>query len=175
MRGFAFSHPVHQYKDDPHPDPVARVPSETADEGALGPKTHDIAEPDGAEKAAKSVHDSDAKEAKDKGAKESAGDHATDSQTRLPPNGGDRATPERDPKGSQRRAARGAEPFEKWEREEMEALLGELCGHLGMIDTSFTRSAGFLTTLKSYTLRASSRARMLRTISYSTRTGTFMR
>jgi len=30
-----------------------------------------------------------------------------------------------------RRPARGSEPFEKWERDEMEKLLGELCGHLG--------------------------------------------
>lgn len=32
----------------------------------------------------------------------------------------------------ERKPARGPEPFEKWEREEMENLLGELCGHLGM-------------------------------------------
>jgi phospholipase D1/2 len=32
----------------------------------------------------------------------------------------------------ERKPARGPEPFEKWEREEMEQLLGELCGHLGI-------------------------------------------
>ena len=32
-----------------------------------------------------------------------------------------------------RRAHRpGTEPFERWERDEMEKLLGQLCGHLGM-------------------------------------------
>lgn len=30
-----------------------------------------------------------------------------------------------------RRSAKGAEPFEKWEKDEMEKLLGELNGHLG--------------------------------------------
>lgn len=36
---------------------------------------------------------------------------------------------EKDPKT--RKSARGIEGFEKWERDEMEALLGELNGHLG--------------------------------------------
>lgn len=36
---------------------------------------------------------------------------------------------EKDPKT--RKPARGIEGFEKWERDEMEALLGELNGHLG--------------------------------------------
>jgi len=31
-----------------------------------------------------------------------------------------------------RRPAKGSEPFEKWERDEMEKLLGQLNGHLGM-------------------------------------------
>ncbi|TFK73598.1 phospholipase D [Pluteus cervinus] len=30
-----------------------------------------------------------------------------------------------------RKAPKGTEPFERWERDEMERLLGELCGHLG--------------------------------------------
>ena len=33
--------------------------------------------------------------------------------------------------GRPRRPTRGVEPFEKWERDEMERLLGELNGHLG--------------------------------------------
>jgi phospholipase D1/2 len=31
-----------------------------------------------------------------------------------------------------RKPARGSEPFEKWERDEMENILRELNGHLGM-------------------------------------------
>lgn len=44
------------------------------------------------------------------------------------PNGSTKNS-EKEPKA--RRPAKGAEPFEKWERDEMEKLLGELCGHLG--------------------------------------------
>lgn len=44
------------------------------------------------------------------------------------------AAPE--PDAQKRKAARGNEPFEKWEREEMEKLLGELRGHLGMLSES---------------------------------------
>jgi hypothetical protein len=36
-----------------------------------------------------------------------------------------------DPEASKRRPARGDEPFEKWERDAMEKLLGEVRGHLG--------------------------------------------
>ncbi len=32
-----------------------------------------------------------------------------------------------------RRPTKGTEPFEKWERDEMEKLLGELNGHLGAV------------------------------------------
>jgi hypothetical protein len=39
-------------------------------------------------------------------------------------------TPNKEP--SERKPARGLEPFESWEREEMEQLLGGLRGHLGM-------------------------------------------
>lgn len=41
---------------------------------------------------------------------------------------------EKDPKT--RKPARGIEGFEKWERDEMEALLGELNGHLGKRDSN---------------------------------------
>jgi phospholipase D1/2 len=36
-----------------------------------------------------------------------------------------------DSEAAKRRPARGDEPFEKWEREAMEKLLGEVRGHLG--------------------------------------------
>jgi phospholipase D1/2 len=39
---------------------------------------------------------------------------------------------EKDREDRARKPARGSEPFEKWEREEMENLLGELRGHLGL-------------------------------------------
>lgn len=41
------------------------------------------------------------------------------------------STSNSDKDNKQRRPAKGTEPFEKWERDEMEKLLGELCGHLG--------------------------------------------
>lgn len=45
-----------------------------------------------------------------------------------------------------RKPARGQEPFEKWEREEMEHLLGELRGHLGMQNV-FSMSSCLLTNI----------------------------
>jgi phospholipase D1/2 len=54
-------------------------------------------------------------------------DHHSDGQA----SSGGLGTPNRDP--GERKPARGLEPFESWEREEMEQLLGELRGHLGTV------------------------------------------
>jgi phospholipase D1/2 len=91
-------------KEQTSSDPVASVPSETADAEAPG--------------------------------------HDTTYETEEPhedPERGDRSAVGREPSSSEpadnaqgRRPARGDEPFEKWEREEMEKLLDQLCGHLGM-------------------------------------------
>lgn len=87
-------------------DPVGRVPSEAGDEGAPGQET-DNAEGPG--------------EVENRRSKEGGTDEA--SETPLNASTSD--------KDNKRKPARGTEPFEKWEREEMEKLLGELCGHLG--------------------------------------------
>jgi len=55
-------------------------------------------------------------------------DQLLESQT--PTNGS--VTPNKDSGSGERKPTRGPESFEKWEREEMEELLGELCGHLGI-------------------------------------------
>jgi phospholipase D1/2 len=39
---------------------------------------------------------------------------------------------EKEPTTKPQRPSKGSEPFEKWERDEMEKLLGQLCGHLGL-------------------------------------------
>jgi phospholipase D1/2 len=54
-------------------------------------------------------------------------EHADESPPESMPNRSSAATGESKP----RRHAKGTEPFEKWERNEMETLLGELNGHLG--------------------------------------------
>jgi len=54
-------------------------------------------------------------------------EHADESPPESVPNRSSATTGESKP----RRHAKGTEPFEKWERNEMENLLGELNGHLG--------------------------------------------
>lgn len=50
-------------------------------------------------------------------------------------------TPSEGPTSSKpRRPTKGSEPFEKWEREEMEKLLGQLNGHLGRNSSSNSNS-----------------------------------
>ena len=39
---------------------------------------------------------------------------------------------EKEPTMKPKRSSKGVEPFEKWERDAMEKLLGQLCGHLGL-------------------------------------------
>jgi phospholipase D1/2 len=99
-----------QTKDQGNLEPVARVPSEHANDDSLGPQA---------------TNDAAGKESGEHGRERS--DHRIDGQASFNGPG----TPNKD--AGERKPARGLEPFEMWEKEEMEQLLGELCGHLGMI------------------------------------------
>lgn len=99
--------------DSPTPEPVARVPSEAGDQDALGQ------DPGPTNKT---------KEEEKQGSKKNTGHvHATGDHTEasVPPAQHDKADEER------RKPARADEPFEKWERDEMEKMLDSLNGHLG--------------------------------------------
>jgi phospholipase D1/2 len=96
-----------QTKDQGNPEPVARVPSEHA---------NDDTQP---------AHDAAGKESGEHGRE--CSDYHIDGQASFNGPG----TPNKD--AGERKPARGLEPFEMWEKEEMEQLLGELRGHLGMI------------------------------------------
>ena len=95
-----------QVRDGTTTEAVGRVPSETGDEDV--PLEGKSAQNDEQE----DVHSRRSKE----------GDETEDMHLGA-------SSSEKDPKT--RRPARGIEGFEKWEQEEMEALLGELNGHLG--------------------------------------------
>jgi phospholipase D1/2 len=92
------------------------VPSETADQDAPG---HDT--------VAETEEPHEETNAGDKGAVADRHEDASteNGRTTSAGHGGS------DPEASKRRPARGDEPFEKWEREAMEKLLGEVRGHLG--------------------------------------------
>ena len=55
----------------------------------------------------------------------------TDDAPTTPSYGGATPSTSNEEPPKQRRPAKGSEPFEKWEREEMEKLLGQLNGQLG--------------------------------------------
>ena len=106
-------------------EPLGRVPSETGDESAPNhekehlPKPEDKDYPEGL-KSKNSV-------------RSSAGSQRSRLTNNLPngingngTNGEEKRTP-----------SKGNEPFEKWERDEMEKLLGELRGHLVLYPTRF--------------------------------------
>ncbi|TFK52257.1 phospholipase D [Heliocybe sulcata] len=108
-------------KETESSEPLARMPSEAGDADALGgdqggPPTE----------TANNV----------------AGDGTSEgSATRVGDGSENQAsatTPTKDaPQQQSRKPAKGDEPFEKWEREEMEKLLGELNGHLVIYPTRF--------------------------------------
>jgi phospholipase D1/2 len=102
-------------KDQGNPEPLARVPSENADDN--GPDEQTAPKPDSADKSGELAQE--------------ASDHRPDGQASSAGSG----TPNKD--SGERKPARGLEPFEAWEREEMERLLGELCGHLVIYPTRF--------------------------------------
>ncbi|KAJ3717102.1 hypothetical protein C8R42DRAFT_678000 [Lentinula raphanica] len=99
-------------RDGTTTEAVGRVPSETGDEDV--PLEGKSAQNDEQE----DVHSRRSKE----------GDETEDMHLGA-------SSSEKDPKT--RRPARGIEGFEKWEQEEMEALLGELNGHLVLYPTRF--------------------------------------
>ncbi|KAG6918332.1 hypothetical protein DXG01_015191 [Tephrocybe rancida] len=96
-------------RDSTSQEPVARVPSETGDEGAHTEEKEDNAE---------AISDEGTRPSR-----EGADDPS------LSTFNGSATHSEKEAKS--RRPARGSEPFEKWERDEMEKLLGQINGHLG--------------------------------------------
>ncbi|KAJ7163385.1 phospholipase D [Mycena filopes] len=107
------------------PEAVARVPSETGDEGAIQPDSTAPGPPAGHPgnvPGPKPTPHSDS----DEKASEGKEDESPDANA--------------NPAASEKRknkASTGSEPFEKWEREEMEKLLGQLNGHLVLYSHRF--------------------------------------
>lgn len=91
-------------------EPTARVPSESGDETSQA--------------AALSP---DANDAASETTRENSSEQQHTPNSHLPSNDGERS----------RKPAKGSEPFEKWERDEMENLLNELNGHLVVYPTRF--------------------------------------
>ncbi|KAJ7254329.1 hypothetical protein B0H12DRAFT_1202294 [Mycena haematopus] len=116
-------------RDSPTPEAVARVPSETGDEGAIQPDSTAPANPAGhpvnipGPKA--TPHTDDKAE--------------VDSGPNINKEAGEPQPDPSHPAASEKRKARstGTEPFEKWERDEMEKLLGQLNGHLVLYSNRF--------------------------------------
>jgi phospholipase D1/2 len=98
---------ITQCKENVAPDPVVRVPSETT----------------GEDTPSQTLPTDDATVASEAAAGKTQ-DVPQDPSSTGTPNGAE-------PDAQRRKAARGNESFETWEREEMEKLLGELRGHLG--------------------------------------------
>ncbi|KAG6897546.1 hypothetical protein C0992_000329 [Termitomyces sp. T32_za158] len=95
-------------RDSANSEPVGRVPSETGDESALTETGSD----EGARQSREGLENRSAS---------TSTSIAGHSEKDLRP----------------RRSTRGSEPFEKWEREEMEKLLGQTNGHLVLFPNRF--------------------------------------
>ncbi|TFK40629.1 hypothetical protein BDQ12DRAFT_679780 [Crucibulum laeve] len=102
-------------QDSTSGEPIARVPSETGDEGAPGQET------------ASAIGNLDNMS---EGEKE-----GVDESQETAANASSASSPGAEPKP--RKSTKGTEPFEKWERDEMEKLLGELNGHLVLYPNRF--------------------------------------
>ncbi|KAJ6557347.1 phospholipase D [Mycena vulgaris] len=117
-------------RDSSTPEAVARVPSETGDEGAIQPDSTAPGNPAGHpvnQPGPKPTPHSDDKAGGDEG-------FPNKDASESPPE------PGVNPSTSEKRKAgrsTGTEPFEKWEREEMEKLLGQLNGHLVLYSNRF--------------------------------------
>ncbi|KAF7346165.1 Phospholipase [Mycena sanguinolenta] len=111
-------------RDSPTPEAVARVPSETGDEGAIPPDSTAPPNPAGQAGPKPTTHTDDKVEDESGPNKEAGESHPDPSQPTA---------------SEKRKAARntGPEPFEKWERDEMEKLLGQLNGHLVLYPNRF--------------------------------------
>lgn len=96
---------LNQPRDSATPEAVARVPSEAGDEGAPQEDNPELSEDE------------------TRPSKEGVDDPTASTANTSTGNS------EKDPKA--RRPTKGTEPFEKWERDEMEKLLGQTNGHLG--------------------------------------------
>ena len=96
-------------KEDSNAPPVGRIPSEAGDEDALGrDEKEDTKIPGELNEGSSTKRDPSSERRKQP----------------LPTSGENQDEIRRVP-------SRVDKPFEKWEREEMEVLLNELCGHLG--------------------------------------------
>ncbi|KAI0081599.1 phospholipase D [Panus rudis PR-1116 ss-1] len=104
-------------RDQPTPEPVARIPSETADAGAPGQPSSEKTESPG----------------EDPKAKDYAEEQASTSTASAQPSNN---PPTSEARG-RKQARGGPEPFSQSEREEMERLLEELRGHLVIYPTRF--------------------------------------
>ena len=98
-----------QVRGSTNGEPVARLPSESGDEG---------------------THVSQASDTTDIASGMSREDGEECPPTPL--NNPSFVTTQNEEPMKHRRHAKGTEPFEKWERDEMEKLLGQLNGQLGM-------------------------------------------
>ncbi|KAF7977717.1 hypothetical protein HWV62_2994 [Athelia sp. TMB] len=104
-------------KDSGGHEPLARIPSETADDNVPGKQNP--SKPDASTNGSNG-HAPDASESPTDGQSHSNGQNS----------------PKKDA-NEKKSAPRGAEPFDASEREEMEKLLGELCGHLVIYPNRF--------------------------------------
>ncbi|KAJ7147560.1 phospholipase D [Mycena crocata] len=116
-------------RDSATPEAVARVPSETGDEGAIAPDSTAPGNPAGHpinQPGPKPTPHSDDKA-------EDGGGASKEPAAESPPDPANAGPAEK------RKGARnaGPEPFEKWERDEMEKLLGQLNGHLVLYSNRF--------------------------------------
>ncbi|KAJ7505449.1 phospholipase D [Mycena galericulata] len=113
-------------RDGTTPEAVARVPSETGDEGAIQPDQTAPGNPAGhpvnPPGPKHTPHSEDSAESEVEAGKETS---------ETPPDPG--------PATEKRKSGRstGSEPFERWERDEMEKLLGQLNGHLVLYSNRF--------------------------------------
>lgn len=108
-------------RDSLTPERVSRVPSESGDDavpdhGTLSLPTENT----------DAILDDGARPNKESNAIEEA--HVS----LMPP-----GSSEQEPSLKPKRSSKGVEPFEKWEHEEMEKLLGQLCGHLVVFPNHF--------------------------------------
>ena len=108
-----------QIKDVSTPAPAGRVPSEAGNEDTLG---HEEAGPE--PRQSESQKQSAAQSSTSINSHKTTREHR-DSETSLKAD------------DLRRQPSKGDEPFEKWERDEMEKLLGELRGHLVLYPTRF--------------------------------------
>ncbi|EJC97886.1 phospholipase D [Fomitiporia mediterranea MF3/22] len=114
-------------------EPVGRVPSETGDEDALGHEK-DSKEAESNEKA-DDISRHDTLKAKGSVRTSASSSRTQNNRSQTPSNLGIKDSGTKD--DIRRTPSRADRPFEKWERDEMEKLLGELRGHLVLYPTRF--------------------------------------